>query len=130
MLAPSCSLLHSPVTLRHETNLEPEVKDWLAFAEEKIGEVTALRDLGTGRADPSVLAANAAAIAARRSSPLIHRPEVKARVQATTAADLNRPAAFPTRQARQKARFKLPAFPTTTIGSFPQTDAVRAARAQ
>ncbi len=129
LLAPSCSLLHAPVTLRHETRLDPEIKSWLAFAEEKLGELTLLRDLAGGRADEAALAANAAASASRRSSSRIHRPQVKARVAAVSAAELGRSSPFPIRQTVQRARFKLPAFPTTTIGSFPQTDAVRTARA-
>ncbi len=130
LLAPSCSLLHSPVTLRHETKLDPEIRNWLAFAEEKLGEVNALRNIARGQADDVLLAANADALASRRASPLIHRPEVKARLNATTAADLRRNIVFPARQVKQRARFQLPPLPTTTIGSFPQTDAVRAARAQ
>ncbi len=129
-IAPSCSLLHSPVTLRFETKLDPEIRNWLAFAEEKLAEVVALRDLVTGRAGTEVLALNQVAIASRRTSRRIHRPEVKARVAAVRPADLDRISVFPARQQRQHARLGLPAFPTTTIGSFPQTDTVRAARAR
>jgi len=129
-LAPSCSLLHTPVTLRHETRLDPEIKAWLAFAEEKLAEVVALRDLAVGRAAPEVLAANQATIAARRASPRIHRAGVKARVATVRPADLDRASSFPARQAAQRARLRLAPFPTTTIGSFPQTDTVRAARAR
>ncbi len=130
LIAPSCSLLHVPVTLRHETKLDPELKGWLAFAEEKLGEVTALRNLAAGTPDLAALAANAAAAHSRRTSPRIHRPEVKARAAAIRPADFDRASPFVTRQAQQRARLRLPAFPTTTIGSFPQTDTVRAARAR
>jgi 5-methyltetrahydropteroyltriglutamate--homocysteine methyltransferase len=129
-LAPSCSLLHTPVTLRHETKLDAEVKGWLAFAEEKLAEVVALRDLATGRgAGPALLAANRAA-ESRRTSARIHRPEVKARAAAVRPPAFERISRFPLRQPAQRARLNLPAFPTTTIGSFPQTDRVRSARAR
>jgi 5-methyltetrahydropteroyltriglutamate--homocysteine methyltransferase len=130
LLAPSCSLQHVPVTLRHETKLDPEFKGWLAFAEEKLGEVVTLRDLAAGAALPETLAANRVSSDSRRASPRIHRGAVKARVAAIAAADERRAAPFAERQIRQRARLRLPLFPTTTIGSFPQTAAVRAARAQ
>jgi 5-methyltetrahydropteroyltriglutamate--homocysteine methyltransferase len=130
LIAPSCSLLHTPVTLRNETALDQEFKSWLAFAEEKLVEVVALRDLAAGRLDPSILAANQAALATRRASPRIHRPEVKSRCRHFPRELLHRVSPFPQRQAAQRAKLRLPLFPTTTIGSFPQTDAVRAARAK
>lgn len=129
-LAPSCSLLHSPVALRHETKIDPEIRSWLAFAEEKLREVVALRDLAADRAADAVLASNQAAIAARRASSRIHRPEVKARVAAVRPGDFARASAFPTRQRAQRALLSLPPYPTTTIGSFPQTESVRSARAR
>ncbi len=130
LIAPSCSLLHAPVTLRHETKLDAETKSWFAFAAEKLIEVSALRDLLTGTAAPTILASNQAAATSRRASGRIHRPEVKARLAAVTTADLNRSSPFATRQPKQQARFKFPLFPTTTIGSFPQTDLVRSIRAR
>ncbi len=129
-VAPSCSLLHTPVTLRHETKLDSEIKSWFAFSEEKLAEVVALRDLAAGAAGRDLLDANKAAVAARRENSRLCRPAVKARLAAVRAADLTRQAPFPVRQAAQRARFKLPALPTTTIGSFPQTDTVRTARAR
>lgn len=130
LVAPSCSLQHVPVTLRNEKKLDAEFLGWLAFAEEKLAEVAALRDLARGTLPAAALEANAAALASRRASPRIHRPEVQTRVQAVRSADFDRPAPFPERQAAQRARLKLPPFPTTTIGSFPQTSEVRAARAR
>jgi len=130
-IAPSCSLQHSPVSLRPETKLDPELKHWLAFAEEKLAEVVTLRNLVArvpGQAD--ALAANRAAIAARRASPRIHRPEVRARLAGVQSSELSRHAPFAERQCQQRARLGLPAFPTTTIGSFPQTEAVRTARSK
>ena len=77
IIAPSCSLQHVPVALRHETKLDPELRGWLSFAEEKLGEVAALRLLIGGEADPGDLAANRAAAESRRRSPRIHRPAVQ-----------------------------------------------------
>ncbi len=130
LIAPSCSLQHVPLTLRTEPQLDPELKRWLAFAEEKLGEVVTLRSLVAGRAPADALAASHAATESRRTSGRIHRADVAARLDRITPADLQRGARFAERQARQQARLGLPLLPTTTIGSFPQTDAVRAARAK
>ncbi|HVW21891.1 MAG TPA: 5-methyltetrahydropteroyltriglutamate--homocysteine S-methyltransferase [Opitutaceae bacterium] len=130
LIAPSCSLQHVPVTLRHEGKLDAELKGWLAYAEEKLAEVVTLRDTLTGAARPALLAANEAAARSRRASGRIHRAEVKARVGRVAPGDLNRRSPFARRQAEQRKRLALPPFPTTTIGSFPQTEAVRAARAR
>lgn len=134
-VGPSCSLLHVPFDLELETNedsLPAEVKNWLAFAKQKLVEVKDLAGLATGEvnADTQVrFQANQAAQQSRRTSVLIHRPEVKARVESITDADAQRKSAFPVRKAKQQERFRLPAFPTTTIGSFPQTKDVRKWRA-
>jgi len=130
LIAPSCSLQHVPVTLRNETKLDAEFKSWLACAEEKLAEVVTLRDLAIGLARPETVASNEAAAASRRVSPRIHRPAVKERAARIAAADFDRKSPFVRRQAGQRKRLGLPLFPTTTIGSFPQTDAVRAARAK
>jgi len=131
ILAPSCSLLHTPVDLALETALDPEVKQWLAFAVQKIGELSVLaRALNDGAetvAEP--LAVARAAVAARKVSPLIHNPAVAARLAAVDAGMAERTSPFAERKAVQQARLKLPSFPTTTIGSFPQTEEVRKARA-
>jgi 5-methyltetrahydropteroyltriglutamate--homocysteine methyltransferase len=130
LIAPSCSLQHVPVTLRNEPRLDGELKGWLAFAEEKLAEVVALRDLAAGIAGPGPLAESRAAAESRRTSPRIHNPAVKERVARIGAADLRRASPFALRRAGQRERLGLPLFPTTTIGSFPQTDAVRSARAR
>lgn len=119
-----------PVTLRNETKLDPELKSWLAYAEEKLTEVVALRDLAIGTASVAQLEANAAAAQSRRWSDRIHRPEVKERVARVVAKDFDRRSPFAVRQAVQRARLGLPLFPTTTIGSFPQTETIRSARAR
>ena len=132
LVAPSCPLQHVPVTLRNESKLDDELKSWLAYAEEKLAEVVMLRDLVADAAHnhAQALAENAAAAKSRRESARIHRAEVKARVSKITTADSHRHSPFAQRRARQRQRLALPPFPTTTIGSFPQTEAVRAARAK
>lgn len=129
-VAPSCSLLHSPVTLEGEKSLDSEIKDWLAFADQKIAEVVALQGLLDGTCEASALEENRASHQRRRQSPRIHNEQVKSRLEKVTPSDSNRPSAFPKRQELQRAKLKLPLFPTTTIGSFPQTAEVRAARAK
>ncbi len=129
-IAPSCSLLHSPITLKKETKLDHEPKSWLAFADEKLIELSDLRRLLDGTVDAKTLTANQAAVSSRRSSERIHNETVKARVQAVTQADYARASPFAVRQDLQVAKLNLPEFPTTTIGSFPQTKEVRRARAQ
>jgi 5-methyltetrahydropteroyltriglutamate--homocysteine methyltransferase len=128
LVAPSCSLLHSPVSLRHESSLDPEIKEWLAFAEEKLVEVVALSQLGTGKGEALALHKNQVAIRSRQVNERIHRPEVKARSAAVAVGDGQRNSPFPARRVKQHAALNLPSFPTTTIGSFPQTTDVRNAR--
>src|SRR6059036_3626627 len=128
-VAPSCSLLHVPVDLELERKLDPELKGWLAFAKQKLDEMVALtRALRDGRrAAAAALEANARALASRRSSSRIHNPAVKRRAGAVTEKDRRRPAPYRERRPQQ---VRLPLYPTTTIGSFPQTAEVRAARRQ
>src|SRR2546422_793892 len=128
-VAPSCSLLHVPVDLELERKLDPELKGWLAFAKQKLDEVVALtRALREGRrAAAAAPEANARALASRRSSSPIHNPGVKPRAGAVTEKDRRRPAPHRERRPQQ---VRLPLYPTTTIGSFPQTAEVRAARRQ
>jgi len=130
-IGPSCSLLHVPIDLDLETGLDPDLKSWLAFACQKMGELATLgQALAAGRS--SVIAAlmsSAGAAAARKSSPKVHDATVAARMEAATAQTAARHSGFAARASLQRARFKLPAFPTTTIGSFPQTAEVRKARA-
>ena len=131
-IAPSCSLLHVPVDLASEQNLDAEVKSWLAFALQKLEELrvlaTALRD---GRdAVKDALAANSAALAARRASPRVNNPVVQAAVAGLSSQLGQREGAYAHRAAKQAAFLKLPKFPTTTIGSFPQTAEIRHARSE
>ncbi|MFT4178538.1 MAG: 5-methyltetrahydropteroyltriglutamate--homocysteine S-methyltransferase [Thermomonas sp.] len=129
-LAPSCSLLHVPVDLDHEKSLDAELRSWLSFAKQKVGELRLLADALAGKPDAEVGLADARArIVSRKQSTRVHRPEVAARLTALTPNDARRGSAFPARRKAQQARFNLPLFPTTTIGSFPQTQDVREARA-
>ena len=130
-VAPSCSLLHSPVDLGREDQLDAELKSWLAFAVQKCEEVAILAKAVNQPQAADVrqaLAQSRAIQASRAASPRIHKPAVQARVAAVTAADSQRQAPFAQRIEAQRARLQLPAFPTTTIGSFPQTAAIRLAR--
>ncbi|TDN68882.1 5-methyltetrahydropteroyltriglutamate--homocysteine S-methyltransferase [Paraburkholderia sp. BL10I2N1] len=130
-LGTSCSLLHTPVDLANEAKLDAELRAWLAFAVQKVREVALLRDaLTLGRASVAAEFDDArAACASRRTSLRIHNPLVKRRVEAVSDADATRRSPYATRAATQRARFNLPLLPTTTIGSFPQTAEIRAARA-
>ncbi|UUY08158.1 5-methyltetrahydropteroyltriglutamate--homocysteine S-methyltransferase [Pseudomonas sp. J452] len=130
-VAPSCSLLHSPVDLAREDQLDAELRSWLAFAVQKCAEVgvlvAALNDPQAARVQ-AALAASQAVQRSRAQSSRIHQPAVQARLAAVTAADSQRQSPFAVRIEQQRARLQLPAFPTTTIGSFPQTSAIRLAR--
>lgn len=131
MVAPSCSLLHSPVTLLSEQKLSEEIKNWLAFADQKLKEVNVLRGLLAGNdVYAPIFKENQESIASRSSSKLIHNDAVKQRASAVKESDYYRPSSFTERQKCQHAKLKLPLFPTTTIGSFPQTKEVRSMRAQ
>ena len=132
-LAPSCSLLHVPVDLASEDGLDAELKSWLAFARQKLDELRVLaRAINEGRdAVRDELAANRQAIESRRRSPRVHNPAVQAALaRCATEAATTRQSPYAVRTQRQRARFQLPAFPTTTIGSFPQTAEIRQARRQ
>ncbi|WP_292934551.1 5-methyltetrahydropteroyltriglutamate--homocysteine S-methyltransferase [Noviherbaspirillum sp.] len=130
-VAPTCSLLHVPVDLAQETALDDELKGWLAFAAQKLDEVVVLKHALNEGIEPveSQFAAARAAIAARMTSPRTRNAIVQKRLAAVTDADAQRQSAFGTRAPKQQARWKLPLFPTTTIGSFPQTKEIRQARA-
>ena len=131
-LAPSCSLLHVPVDLDSEQKLDVEIKSWLAFAKQKLGELSVLATaLNQGRdAVKAELAANRATIESRSNSPRVNNPTVKAALAKIDAKLGQRQSPYAQRAAKQAALLKLPKFPTTTIGSFPQTAEIRLARRQ
>lgn len=131
-IAPSCSLLHVPVDLGSEQRLDTEVKSWLAFAIQKLDELKVLAvALRNGRAAVKTeLDTNQAAIDARRNSPRVNNPAVKAALGKLDARLGQRKSPYVQRAAKQAAFLKLPKYPTTTIGSFPQTADIRQARSQ
>lgn len=134
MIAPSCALLHVPCDLEFETDeetLPAEVKRWMAFARQKLSEVSTLRQLAvSGEASSAAYLQNQEAIEARKTSARIHDPAVKQRAASVVEGDDRRKNPFASRRQEQQAALKLPAFPTTTIGSFPQTAEVRSWRAR
>ncbi len=136
IVATSCSLLHSPFDLENEHNeksLPAQVKRWLSFARQKVAEVVTLADLAGGapsECSKEALKCNTADIEDRRTSPLTNNDEVKKRMAAVTPDFAKRKSPFAERIAAQHRELYLPLFPTTTIGSFPQTTEVRSWRSK
>lgn len=130
-VAASCSLLHVPIDAAAERDTDPQILRWLAFARQKTAEIVALaKGLGQGTDVISAeIAANRADLASRANSPITHDTAVRARVAAVTDTDGRRSQPYPERAAAQRSHLRLPLLPTTTIGSFPQTSELRAARA-
>jgi 5-methyltetrahydropteroyltriglutamate--homocysteine methyltransferase len=129
-VAPSCSLLHSPVDLDHEHKMDTEIRSWMSFAKQKLDEVVLLaRGIGDRTAIEAELEANRRMIATRRASPRIHREEVQKRLEGVDSSLLERKNGYVARRQAQERALKLPPLPTTTIGSFPQTSEVRKMRA-
>ncbi|MEV1053782.1 5-methyltetrahydropteroyltriglutamate--homocysteine S-methyltransferase [Streptomyces sp. NPDC049887] len=130
-VAASCSLLHVPLDTAPERDIEPRILRWLAFAKQKTAEIVTLaKGLAQGTDTITAeLAANRAALASRAGSPITHDPDVRSRVAAVAEADGRRSQPYTERAAAQRAHLGLPLLPTTTIGSFPQTGELRAARA-
>ena len=136
LIAPSCSLIHSPCDLDLETNdatLTPEIKQWLAFAKQKVEEIVLLQNFATDEVslvDSVSFQQNTVANENRKTSKLIHNDAVKNRVASITDGDDERENPFAIRRKKQIKALNLPLFPTTTIGSFPQTTEVRSWRAK
>ncbi|MET8683250.1 5-methyltetrahydropteroyltriglutamate--homocysteine S-methyltransferase [Streptomyces sp. NPDC004732] len=130
-VATSCSLLHVPIDTALERDIEPQILRWLAFARQKTNEVATLaKGLAQGTDTITAeLSANKADLASRAESPITHDPAVRARAGAVTDADARRSQPYAERTAAQRAHLGLPLLPTTTIGSFPQTNELRTARA-
>ncbi|HEV7583111.1 MAG TPA: 5-methyltetrahydropteroyltriglutamate--homocysteine S-methyltransferase [Mycobacterium sp.] len=129
----SCSTLHVPYSLEPETDLDDALRSWLAFGQEKVAEVVTLAralhsDLGGRASVADEIAASNAAVASRKSDPRLHNDQVRARIGSIVASGAHRGDAAQ-RRASQDARLHLPPLPTTTIGSYPQTTAIRKARA-
>ena len=136
LVSTSCSLLHSPIDLDAETDektLPRKVKRWMAFARQKVAEVVTLADLADGKgsyAAQKALHENKADIQDRRTSALTNNPDVQKRLAAVTPDMAQRKSPFSERIQQQRKSLSLPAFPTTTIGSFPQTADVRSWRSK
>lgn len=128
-LAPSCSLLHSPVDLQQESKLDAEFKSWLAFAKQKCQELKLLKQALVSENTDDITLYSSPALA-RASSKRINNPQVSARVAALTKDDFSRVDNFEQRKSIQQKVLKLPLLPTTTIGSFPQTGDIRELRAK
>ena len=130
-VAGSSSLIHTPVDLANETALDAEVKNWMAFATQKVAEIVTLaKGANKGRdAIKAELSASDQAQDSRKASKRIHNDAVKKRVAAITPEMKKRKSPFKERQKIQHAALNLPKFPTTSIGSFPQTENIRKARA-
>ncbi|GIP02726.1 5-methyltetrahydropteroyltriglutamate--homocysteine S-methyltransferase [Paenibacillus lautus] len=126
----SCSLLHVPVTVSKETKLQPELKDALAFADEKLIELDLLtKAISTGAARiANELEHNDLALQALKQSEERNRLDVQRAVAEVSAQNPARSLPFEERHVAQQNKWKLPIFPTTTIGSFPQSAEVRKAR--
>jgi 5-methyltetrahydropteroyltriglutamate--homocysteine methyltransferase len=130
-VAASCSLLHVPLDVELEQRLDPTVTSWFAFAKQKLAEIVVLRRaLDGGPAGVAAeLVANERVLQSRRTSPIVVNEAVRARLAALTDADFHRENSYAVRHVAQQATLHLPAVPTTTIGSFPQTAELRTARA-
>ncbi len=132
IIGSSCSLLHCPISLTNETDLDSEIKSWLAFAEEKLQEISIITSAANNNLNEKqqqILQNNKIAIANRKISLKIHNQKVKQRASEIDTTLLNRKSNFATRSKLQQSHLNLPLLPTTTIGSFPQTKEVRENRA-
>ena len=136
IVSTSCSLLHVPYDLaleQNEATLTPQIKSWLSFAQQKVEELSLIKELAGDSPSEKALAAyeeNKRAAEDRRTSPLIHSEAVKKRVAAIGPDDARRHSPYSERRKAQQEVLHLPLFPTTTIGSFPQTKEVRSWRAR
>ena len=130
MVAPSCSLLHAPVDLDEETTLNPEIKNWMAFAKQKCGELKIIRDTAIDKDTSVELKQNREAIQSRKVSASVTNKNVQYKLQNIKKEMLKRNSSFTSRIKKQKEELDLPLLPTTTIGSFPQTKEIRKARSE
>lgn len=131
IVAPSCSLQHVPMDLGLENELDPELLDWLAFAKQKLAEVRVIADaIADEEAVEGKLEANRASWKRRAASGAIHHPAVQERLRSLGPKDWQRKSPYAERIKLQQEKLSLPLYPTTTIGSLPQTTDVRQARAE
>jgi 5-methyltetrahydropteroyltriglutamate--homocysteine methyltransferase len=129
-IAPSSSLLHVPQDVEQEIKLDPEVKSWLAFGKQKLEEIVVITQMIHGETHKSapLLEMNQKALNSRRKSTIVNMPNIIHRFNQVDKRMLRRKSSFNKRSRIQKDRLNLPLFPTTTIGSFPQTDMIRSMR--
>ena len=130
IIASSCPLLHSPYDLELEQKVPAEIKRWLSFAKQKLQELSVIKGYVNEGSHKVELESNTADIQDRKTSKLIHDDAVKNRIKTINQSIVNRKSSYPERAMLQKEIFALPKYPTTTIGSFPQTTDVRQARAK
>ena len=139
VVAPSCSLLHSPIDLSLENKIDDEIKSWMSFATNKIDEVAVIKNVLNHtenqksedvKSEYWMIDTNTKAIQNRSQSPKVNNPVVQDRVKNISSDIKNRESAYPQRAKIQKDALNLPMLPTTTIGSFPQTKEVRQQRSQ
>ncbi|OIQ52272.1 5-methyltetrahydropteroyltriglutamate--homocysteine methyltransferase [Pseudodesulfovibrio hydrargyri] len=128
MIGSSCSLLHCPVDAAGETGLDPEIKRWMAFAAQKCAEIAALKQAAVGKGAPGLFQENKDALLARAAHRDVADKAVRERVLAITPGMYDRTSPLAVRAEAQHERLKLPLFPTTTIGSYPQTAEIRRTR--
>ncbi|MCB1559379.1 MAG: 5-methyltetrahydropteroyltriglutamate--homocysteine S-methyltransferase [Alphaproteobacteria bacterium] len=130
-IAPSCSMIHSPNDLDLEVRMDEQLKSWMAYSKQKLSEIVSLRDgLANGESSiQDIFAASDAVVKDRATSPRIHNDAVKCRMSRLDASMFRRSSEFSKRREKQHAALGLPTFPTTSIGSFPQTKEIREARA-
>jgi 5-methyltetrahydropteroyltriglutamate--homocysteine methyltransferase len=130
IIASSCPLLHSPYDLELEQKVPAEIKRWLSFAKQKLQELSVIKGYVNEGSHKAELESNTADVQDRKTSKLIHDDAVKNRIKTINQSIVNRKSSYPERAVVQKEIFALPKYPTTTIGSFPQTTDVRQARAK
>jgi len=130
IIASSCPLLHSPYDLELEQKVPAEIKRWLSFAKQKLQELSVIKGCVNEGSHKAELENNTADVQDRKTSKLIHDDAVKNRIKTINQSIVNRKSSYPERAVVQKEIFALPKYPTTTIGSFPQTTDVRQARAK
>ncbi|WP_185870428.1 5-methyltetrahydropteroyltriglutamate--homocysteine S-methyltransferase [Blattabacterium cuenoti] len=126
MIAPSCSLIHVPIDIEYEHSIHSDVKKRMSFAKQKIYELKDLEDVIKG--NKNLLSKNLNSLEKTKNSFLFYNQKVKERVTQIKNKDFQRKSSFKIRQKKQQKKFHLPIFPTTTIGSFPQTKEIRSLR--
>lgn len=131
MISSSCSLIHSPVTISNETKMDKEILSWMSFAKEKLDEINLLTIASRNSNDDkfqTALAENKKSFVSKNNHSQTHNPIVEKRLKEVSEKDYQRSSLFAKRIKIQQEHLKLPQFPTTTIGSFPQTPEIRKKR--